>query len=264
LFNYDLCPEKIFDEFVFRVTVTVEKGAMKKMTYRQLFLYSLFTLATFIFAGCDTTHYYDAAAPSTSASYTSPRQSSAQAAYDVFDAQKNGGSGSSSSQQQPTILRQGDTIKISFPGAANLDETEQIRLDGKISLALVGDVQAAGLTPGQLQQYLVKVYAPQISSSDVTVAIESSSFPVFVTGCVLSPGRVLSNQPITALEAIMEAGGFDYARANLKNIHVIRRENDTSQSYVLNLKTVLNGDEKNDFFLQPNDIVYVPEKFSWF
>lgn len=169
-----------------------------------------------------------------------------------------------SSQPPPTILRQGDTIKVSFPGAANLDETEQIRLDGKIALPLVGDVQAAGLTPDQLQQNLVKLYAPQISSSDVTVAIESSTFPVFVTGCVLSPGRIESNQPITALEAIMEAGGFDYSRANLRHVHVIRRENGTSQSYILDLKSVLDGDNKNDFFLQPDDIVYVPEKFSWF
>lgn len=62
----------------------------------------------------------------------------------------------------------------------------------------------------------------------------------------------------------MEAGGFDYSRANLRNIHVIRRKNNSSESYVLNLKTVLKGEEQNNFFLQPNDIVYVPEKFSWF
>ena len=120
------------------------------------------------------------------------------------------------------------------------------------------------MTPSELEQTLVKLYAPQISSSDVTVALVSSSFPVYVTGCVLSPGRVLSSQPLTALEAVMEAGGFDYSRANLRNVHVIRRQNASSQSYVLNLKSVLDGDEKNDFYLQPNDIVYVPEKFSWF
>jgi polysaccharide export outer membrane protein len=171
---------------------------------------------------------------------------------------------SDSSQQQPTILRQGDSVKITFPGEANLDETEQIRLDGKIALPLVGDVQAAGLTPDQLQQNLVKLYAPQVSASDVTVAIQSSTFPIYVTGCVLQPGRVLSDQPVTALEAVMEAGGFDYSRANLRKVHVIRRENDTSKSYVINLKAVLSGDDKNDFFLQPNDIIYVPEKFAWF
>jgi polysaccharide biosynthesis/export protein len=74
----------------------------------------------------------------------------------------------------------------------------------------------------------------------------------------------LSSQPLTALDAVMEAGGFDYARANMRNVHVIRRDNNSSQSYVLNLKSVLDGDEKNDFYLRPDDIVYVPEKFAWF
>lgn len=215
-------------------------------------------------AGCGTDHYYDASNQQGSAAYASPRQSNAASAQAAMDDWAVQSTDANSSAPQPTILRQGDTVKITFPGSSNLDQTEQIRLDGKISLPLVGDVQAAGLTPDQLQQNLVKLYAPQISSSDVTVAIESSSFPVFVTGCVLSPGRVLSNQPLTALEAIMEAGGFDYARANLRHIHIIRRENGSSQSYVIDLKAVLNGDAKNDFYLQPNDIVYVPEKFSWF
>ena len=222
------------------------------------FVSSLVAVAVAACAGCSTEKYYDSAhAPA----YTSPRQN-AQADQTPDDFAMD--APSDSSQPPPTILRQGDTVKVSFPGAANLNETEQIRLDGKIALPLVGDVQAAGLSPDQLQANLVKLYAPQISSSDVTVAIESSSFPVYVTGCVMSPGRVLSSQPITALEAIMDAGGFDYSRANLRHVHVIRRENDSSQSYVLNLKTVLNGDEKNDFYLQPDDIVYVPEKFSWF
>lgn len=211
-------------------------------------------------AGCDTAQYYD---QNSSSAYTSPRQSgSDQTALDNW-AVTSPQAGADSSQQ-PTILREGDTVKVSFPGTPNLDQSEQVRLDGKISLPLVGDVQAAGLTPTQLQQNLVKLYAPQISSSDVTVAIESSSFPVFVTGCVLSPGRILSNQPITALEAVMEAGGFDYSRANLRNVHVIRRDNGSSQSYVLNLRAVLNGGQKNDFYLRPDDIVYVPEKFAWF
>ncbi|HTR42714.1 MAG TPA: polysaccharide biosynthesis/export family protein [Pseudomonadales bacterium] len=223
--------------------------------------YSTLTLAVISLAGCSSTsQYYD---QGNTPSYNSPRKSTAAQTADAnWNAVTPTDTGSS--QPQPTVLRQGDTVKISFPGTPNLDESEQVRLDGKISLPLVGDVQAAGLTPSQLQQNLIKLYAPQISSSDVTVAIETSSFPVFVTGCVLSPGRILSNQPITALEAVMEAGGFDYARANLRNIHIIRRDNNSSQSYVVNLRAVLNGDEKNDFYLQPNDIVYVPEKFAWF
>jgi len=213
------------------------------------------TVAAAALAGCSgTSQYYDASPT------TASKQAAAQTALDDWATPQTG----SSSSPQATVLRQGDTVKVTFPGSPNLNQTEQVRLDGKISLPLVGDVQAAGQTSDELEQNLVRLYAPQLSSSDVTVAIESSSFPVFVTGCVLAPGRVLSSEPITALEAAMQAGGFDYARANLRNVHVIRRDNNSSQSYVLNLKSVLSGDEKNDFYLQPNDIIYVPEKFSWF
>jgi polysaccharide export outer membrane protein len=160
-------------------------------------------------------------------------------------------------------LRDGDTLKISFPGSPNLDTTQEIRRDGKISLPLVGEVDAAGKTPDELQQNLVKLYAPQISSKEVNVAVESSSFPVYVTGSVLRPGKISSSQPITALEAVMEAG-VDYDKANLKSVRVIRRENGVSQSHMVNLKTVLDGKDTEPFYLQPGDVVFVPEKFSLF
>ena len=161
-------------------------------------------------------------------------------------------------------LSEGDVLKVSFPGSVNLDTTQQIRRDGKISLPLVGDVQAAGETSDGLQQNLIKLYAPQISSREVIVAVESSAFPVYVTGCVIRPGKVSSDKPMTALEAIMEAGGFDYEKANLRNVRVIRLENGVSKNYTLNLKTALNGEEDKPFYLEPSDIVFVPEKFSWF
>jgi polysaccharide export outer membrane protein len=162
------------------------------------------------------------------------------------------------------LLREGDTLKISFPGSPNLDTTQEIRRDGKISLPLIGEVDAAGKSPEELQQGLIKSYAPQISSKEVNVEVESSSFPVYVTGCVMRPGKILSGEPITAIEAVMEAGGFDYTKANLKAVRVIRHENGETRSYTLNLKLVLDGKDKKLFYLKPSDIVYVPEKFSWF
>jgi polysaccharide export outer membrane protein len=162
------------------------------------------------------------------------------------------------------VLREGDDLKISFPGSSNLDTTQQIRRDGKIVLPLVGEVQAAGETPDELQQNLIKLYEPQISSKEVMVAVESAVFPVYVTGCVIRPGTVSTDQPITALEAIMGAGGFDYTKANLKAVRVIRRENGTSESYTVNLKIVMQGKDNDPFYLKPDDIVYVPERFSWF
>jgi len=161
-------------------------------------------------------------------------------------------------------LREGDTLKISFPASPNLDATQQIRRDGKITLPLVGEVDAAGMTPDELQQKLIKLFAPQISSKEVTVVLQSSSFPVFVTGSVVHPGKILTDHPLTALEAVMEAGGFDYTTANLKAVKIIRNENGTMKNYRVNLKLVLDGKDDKPFYLKPSDIVYVPERLSLF
>src|SRR5271168_2016066 len=73
------------------------------------------------------------------------------------------------SHPEVIILREGDVVKISIPSSPNLNETLSIRRDGKISLQLIGEVQAAGDTIDELQDNLIKLYAPQIGSKDVTV-----------------------------------------------------------------------------------------------
>ena len=162
------------------------------------------------------------------------------------------------------VLREGDVLKISFPGAPTLNTSVQIRRDGRISLPTVGEYKAAGLTPNALETALVKLYENQLQAKEVRVSVESSSFAVYVTGAVLRPGKVTSDRPITALEAIMEAGGFDYTKANLKKVRVIRHENGRTEHFTLNLKRVLNAQDSDQFNLKPGDIVYVPERFSWF
>lgn len=162
------------------------------------------------------------------------------------------------------ILREGDVIKISFPGTPNLDTTQQIRRDGKISLSIVGEVDASGMTLPALEKQLVKLYEPQLVSKQVMVSLVSSTLPVFVTGAVIHPGKVVSDHPITVLEAIMESGGFDYTKANLKNVLIIRNERGRMTNISQNLKSVLAGKQCEPFYLKPSDIVYVPEKFSWF
>src|SRR5439155_24207288 len=145
------------------------------------------------------------------------------------------------------VLREGDVVKISFPGAPNLNTTQPIRRDGRISLQLVGEFQAAGLTPTDMEKELIKLYGPQLQTKEVSVTVESSAFPVYVTGAVLRPGKIMSDRPLTALEAITEAGGFDYSKANLKGVRVIRHENGQMQHYTLNMKGVLNGQQREPF-----------------
>jgi polysaccharide export outer membrane protein len=161
-------------------------------------------------------------------------------------------------------LREGDILKISFPGSPNLNNVQPIRPDGKINLTLVGEVQAAGMTPADLQQKLMDLYAPQLTTKEVTVEVQSFAFPVYVTGAVLRPGKISTDHLLTALEAIMEAGGPDYTKANLKNVKVIRQEGGRTKNYILDLKRVMEGKTTEPFYLKPADIIYVPEKFSWF
>jgi len=167
-------------------------------------------------------------------------------------------------QANAIILREGDVLKITFPGAPNLNDSQQIRRDGKIVLSMVGEVVAAGLTPADLEKEILKLYSSQLVTKEVTVAVTSSSFPVFVTGAVIRPGKILSDHPITALEAIMEAGGFDYTKADLGHVRVVRNEKAGTKNYTLNLKQALEAKQSTPFYLKPSDIVYVPEKFSWF
>jgi polysaccharide export outer membrane protein len=89
-------------------------------------------------------------------------------------------------------------------------------------------------------------------------------FWVYVTGAVLKPGRVEANRPMTALEAVMEAGGFDYGKANLRGVTVTRTTHGHVEHYLLNLKRVLEGKDAEPFYLKASDIIYVPEKFTWF
>ncbi len=161
-------------------------------------------------------------------------------------------------------MREGDTVRIAFPAAPNLDTTRQIRRDGKVVIPSLGEVDAVGLTPADLEKRILQVFGGQLVTKQVSVTLLTSSYPVFVTGAVVRPGKIETLRPLTALEAIMEAGGFDQARANLEAVRVIRNEADGMKHYTLNLRAVLAGKETKPFYLKPSDIVVVPEKFNWF
>ena len=164
---------------------------------------------------------------------------------------------------ESVVLREGDTVRVLFPGSPSLNTVQQIRRDGKVSLALVGEFQAAGLTPVQMQKELIKLYEPQLVTKEVTVALESSAFIVYVTGAVSRSGRLVSDRPMTVLEAVLDAG-VDYGKANLKSVTVRRRENGHIKVYNLNLKKALQGTGGEEFYLKPQDIIFVRERFTWF
>jgi polysaccharide export outer membrane protein len=156
-------------------------------------------------------------------------------------------------------LSEGDIVRIVFPGATNLNMLQQIRRDGKMSLPLVGEVTAAGLTPDELEKEVLRLYEPLLVQKEVRVSLDSSAYPVYVSGAVLRPGRIMLDRPMTALEAISDAG-INHARANLKKVKVTRRDGSTLQHYELNLKDVMEGKNSTPFYLKPADVIFVPEK----
>ncbi|MBL9188977.1 MAG: polysaccharide biosynthesis/export family protein [Opitutaceae bacterium] len=162
------------------------------------------------------------------------------------------------------ILNAGDVIKVSFPGSATLDMTQQIRRDGMVNLYLVGEVKAVDKTPAQLEKELVALYASQITSKEVKVTVVSSAFSVFVTGAVIKPGKVTSERELTAFDAIMEAGGFDESRANKKRVRIVRQDGGKIENFEIDFKKVLEGRGGEPFYLKAHDTVYVPERISWF
>jgi len=163
------------------------------------------------------------------------------------------------------VLREADTLRIVFPGADQLNTTDIIRRDGKITLPVIGEVVAVGKTPANFQKELAELYSKQlVSSKDISVVVVSSTFPVFVTGAVVRPGKVVTDHPLTVLESIMESGGFVDKTANLKAVKVVRTQNGKTHNYTVNLKGVLTGSPVDSFYLQPSDIVYVPFKTVWF
>jgi polysaccharide biosynthesis/export protein len=176
----------------------------------------------------------------------------------------SGDRGEPAKQGEILVLREGDDVRISFPGAPNLDTTQRIRTDGRLTLSMVGEVVAAGMTPTDLEKKLLELYSSQLVSKEVTVTVISSSFSVTVSGAVLKPGKIVSDHPISALEAVMEAGGFAGTKADMQAVKILRVQDGVTKSFVVDLKAALEGRQTEPFYLKRSDIVFVPEKFSWF
>lgn len=152
-----------------------------------------------------------------------------------------------------------DEIEIRFLGAPDLNTIQKIRRDGCISLGLIGDVKAEGLTPNELRADLLNRFESRIQTKEITVIVRTQA-PVFVTGMVKQPGRVEFQKQFTALQAIMAMGGFDDTWAEVRNVIIIRQEGNVSKGYHLNFEGALKGQNHTPFYLQPLDIVYVPRK----
>lgn len=158
-------------------------------------------------------------------------------------------------------LAPGDEINIAFPGAPELNTKQKIQPNGKVSLTTVGDVSAAGRTINSLQSTLTSLYQPHLQDPTVVVSLETAAAGVYVSGEVLRAGKIPLDRPMTALEAVMEAGGFTKF-ANPKQVIVIRKQGGKQQRYVLNMNDALSGMDSSPFYVRPFDVIYVKQS-AW-
>jgi len=156
-------------------------------------------------------------------------------------------------------LGPGDVLEIRFFYNPELNDSQTVRPDGKITLQLVGEVAVQGKTPEELRGELKQLFALELRKPEVTVIVRSLfDRRVYVGGEVRTPGLILVPGRMTALEAIMQAGGFDMRAANLNNVVIIRHKDGKRYGCALNFKEILQGKEGQLFYLEPQDIVYVP------
>lgn len=163
---------------------------------------------------------------------------------------------------KPSVnLAAGDEISVSFSGAPELNTTQKIQPNGKVSLPTVGDVSAAGRSINNLQSNLSALYEPHLQDPTVLVSLGTAAAGVYLSGEVLKPGKIPLDRPMTALEAVMEAGGFTKF-ANPKQVIVVRNQNGKQKRYVLNLNDVLTGVDTSPFYMRPFDVIYVKQS-AW-
>jgi polysaccharide biosynthesis/export protein len=151
----------------------------------------------------------------------------------------------------------GDKLRVEVYKDTQLSQSLQIRPDGKITLPLVGDVTAAGLTSLELRDQIATALKEYVTNPVVTVIVVETVPPVvYVMGEVANPGSVPLNGPMSVLQALAMAGGFrDFA--NTKDIRVLRRSARGIQTIGFNYKSAVKGDG-NPMLLQPGDTVIVP------
>ena len=152
-----------------------------------------------------------------------------------------------------------DVLSILFWRDKDMSADVSVRPDGRITLPLINEVQAAGLTPEQLRDSLMTAAAKYIEDPNVTVVVKAiNSRKVFITGSVAKPGAYPLTPNTTVMQLIALAGGLQEF-ADSKHIIVMRTENGRQVALPFNYKDVLNRKNlKQNIELKPGDTVVVP------
>ena len=156
------------------------------------------------------------------------------------------------------VIGADDVLRISVWKEPDLSETLPVRPDGKISMPLLNDIPAAGLTPLQLKDSITEKLKKFIADPRVTVVVQTmTSRRIFVTGEVVHTGPMTLLPHMTMLQALSQAGFTQFA--NVKGIYLLRTENGKQEKLPFNYKDVIKGNHpEQNIVLKPGDTVVVP------
>ena len=163
-------------------------------------------------------------------------------------------------EREPYVIGIPDALQILVWRNPELSVEVLVRRDGKISVPLVDDVQAEGLTPQELKEVLTEALAEFVTAPDVTVIVKQiNSHTVTIVGGVARSGQIPLVRQMRVLDAIATMGGFNiWAKKN--QIMILRQNGNETIEYVFNFGAFSSGKAPaSNLFLQPGDTVVVPE-----
>ena len=160
------------------------------------------------------------------------------------------------SENEPYRIGREDVLEIAVWRDPDLSRTVPVRPDGLISLPMVGELQAAGKSPAELENNVRTRLEPYVKEPKVTVIVrEANSSRVFVTGEVQKPGAYPMRGRVSVVQAVALAGGFsEFANSNAM---MVIREGKGGGRFPVRYRDLVSGDGGN-FYLQPGDTVVVP------
>jgi len=157
------------------------------------------------------------------------------------------------------VIQPNDLLEIVVWGEPEISRTVLVRPDGRISLPLVQDLQASELTPIELKALMENRLKEYVDSPNVTVIIQAiQSYKVYVIGQIQSPGGIVVQKPITVLQALTLAGGFQQY-ADESEISIVRTTGQDHLIFEFNYKDVIKGKKaEQNILLRSGDVVVVP------
>jgi len=168
-------------------------------------------------------------------------------------------SGEVAADSDTYVIGPEDVLSINVWREEALTRQVPVRRDGKISLPLVDEIHAAGLTPLQLKEKLTLRLKEFIDNPNVSVIVtQANSQKVYVSGEVRTPGVYPLRGETTLLQVIPMAGGFT-EWADQKKVLIIRKESGKDKRIVVNYKKIVSGEDMSyNIILEPGDTIIVP------